>query len=174
MKDIFSYIPSISSVTYACEINLRHASSYLYLLTYFSLQCHNVWTGKRVWEKVFNGHFGFGQYIIENGIIYCAAEGDGYYAINAKNGHQIWRGARPPGTSSRLTYLNGVIYYTNGGDGHLWAVDANNGKTLWELESPDDDFGFKREINVLPGKNGKKGLVLTSTWHGAIAYEAER
>lgn len=132
-------------------------------------------TGKIIWEKQFNlsSGFGFGGFIIENNTIFCAAETDGYYALDAETGDIKWKGERSPGTSSRMAILNGVLYYINGADARLWALDAATGKTLWRLKSPDN-FGFKREINVMPGDGIRKGYVLTSTWHGACAYEAER
>lgn len=136
--------------------------------------CHDLWTGDSLWTRKFNGNFIFGSCTFDNGTLYCAAEGDGYYALDAETGAIKWKGERAPGTSSRMVVLNGVLYYVNGGDGRLWALDASSGKTLWRLKSPDDNFGFKREINVLPGDDKRKGYVLTSTWHGAVAYEAER
>jgi outer membrane protein assembly factor BamB len=136
--------------------------------------CNDLWTGDSIWTRKFNGNFLFGSCLYDNGTLYAAAEGDGYYALNAETGAIKWKGERAPGTSSRMVILNGVLYYINGADGHLWALDASNGKTLWKLRSPDNDFGFKREINVMPGDGKRKGYVLTSTWHGACAYEAER
>ena len=140
-----------------------------------SLYAINVMKGEIIWETKFNQNssFGFGGFIIDNGTLYCAAEGDGYYALDAETGAIKWKGERAPGTSSRMVVLNGVLYYINGGDGRLWALDAATGKTLWRLKSPDG-YSFKREINVMQGDGERKGYVLTSTWHGACAYEAER
>ncbi|MBK7339739.1 MAG: PQQ-binding-like beta-propeller repeat protein [Saprospiraceae bacterium] len=136
--------------------------------------CNDLWTGDSIWTQKFNGNFLFGSCLVDNGTMYCAAEGDGYYALDAETGAIKWKGERAPGTSSRMVILNGVLYYINGGDGRLWALDAATGKTLWRLKSPDNNFGFKREINVMQGDGERKGYVLTSTWHGACAYEAER
>lgn len=136
--------------------------------------CNDLWSGDSIWTQKFKGNFLFGSCLVDNGIIYCAAEGDGYYALDAETSAIKWKGERAPGTSSRMVILNGVLYYINGGDGRLWALDAATGKTLWRLKSPDNNFGFKREINVMQGDEKHKGYVLTSTWHGACAYEAER
>ena len=146
----------------------------VYFILGDAIECRNLWTGDSIWNKEFNGNFVFGEYMIDNGTLYAAAEGDGYYALNAETGAIKWKGERAPGTSSRMVILNGVLYYVNGGDGRLWALDAETGKTLWRLKSPDNNFGFKSEINVMPGDGTRKGYVLTSTWHGACAYEAER
>ncbi len=138
-----------------------------------SIFCYNYLTKDSLWNVEFKGGFLFGGYIYDNGTLYCAAETDGYYALDAETGDIKWKGERSPGTSSHMAILNGVLYYINGADGRLWALDAATGKTLWRLKSPDN-FGFKREINVMPGDGIRKGYVLTSTWHGACAYEAER
>ncbi len=135
--------------------------------------CNELMTGDSIWTQKFTGTFGFGEFLINQGTLYCAAEGDGYYALDAETGAIKWKGERAPGTSSRMVILNDVLYYINGGDGRLWALDASNGKTLWRLKSPDGN-SFKREINVMQGDEKRKGYILTSTWHGACAYEAER
>jgi outer membrane protein assembly factor BamB len=135
--------------------------------------CNDLWTGDSIWTQEFKGNFLFGSCTYDQGTLYCAAEGDGYYALDAETGAIKWKGERAPGTSSRMVVLNGVLYYINGGDGRLWALDAATGKTLWRLKSPDG-YSFKREINVMQGDGERKGYVLTSTWHGACAYEAER
>jgi len=135
--------------------------------------CNDLWTGDSIWTQEFKGNFLFGSCTYDQGTLYCAAEGDGYYALDAETGAIKWKGECAPGTSSRMVVLNGVLYYINGGDGRLWALDAATGKTLWRLKSPDG-YSFKREINVMQGDGERKGYVLTSTWHGACAYEAER
>ncbi|HMS29929.1 MAG TPA: PQQ-binding-like beta-propeller repeat protein [Saprospiraceae bacterium] len=144
-----------------------------YCLSGDTINCLSIEDGKIIWKKGFKGNFVFGGFMLDQGTLYCAAEGDGYYALNAETGAIKWKGERAPGTSSRMVVLNGVLYYINGGDGRLWALDAATGKTLWRLKSPDG-YSFKREINVMQGDGERKGYVLTSTWHGACAYEAER
>ena len=135
--------------------------------------CNDLWTGDSIWTQEFKGNFLFGSCTYDQGTLYCAAEGDGYYALDAETGAIKWKGERAPGTSSRMVVLNGVLYYINGGDGRLWALDLATGKTLWRLKSPDG-YSFKREINVMQGDGERKRYVLTSTWHGACAYEAEQ
>ncbi|MBX7164256.1 MAG: PQQ-like beta-propeller repeat protein [Saprospiraceae bacterium] len=135
--------------------------------------CNDLWTGDSIWTQEFKGNFLFGSCTYDQGTLYAAAEGDGYYALDAETGAIKWKGERAPGTSSRMVVLNGVLYYINGGDGRLWALDLATGKTLWRLKSPDG-YSFKREINVMQGDGERKRYVLTSTWHGACAYEAEQ
>ena len=153
--------------------NLKIHNNKAYCLTGDTINCLSILDGNILWKRGFKGNFVFGGFMLDNGTLYCAAEGDGYYALDAETGAIKWKGERAPGTSSRMVVLNGVLYYINGGDGRLWALDAATGKTLWRLKSPDG-YSFKREINVMQGDGERKGYVLTSTWHGACAYEAER
>ncbi len=172
-KWVYEYKP-LSTVILGGQGTLSIYKNKVYHTLGDNVICHNLWTGDSIWTTKLKGNFLFGSYLIDNGILYCAAEGDGYYALDAETGAIKWKGERAPGTSSRMVILNGVLYYINGGDGRLWALDAATGKTLWRLKSPDNNFGFKREINVMQGDGERKGYVLTSTWHGACAYEAER
>ncbi|MBK7339735.1 MAG: PQQ-binding-like beta-propeller repeat protein [Saprospiraceae bacterium] len=171
-KWIFEYKPLIT-IDPGAQGSLCVVNNKIYHSLGNSIVCHDLWSGDSLWSQEFKGGFLFGEYMIDNGTLYCAAEGDGYYALDAETGAIKWKGERAPGTSSRMVVLNGVLYYINGGDGRLWALDAATGKTLWRLKSPDG-YSFKREINVMPGDGERKGYVLTSTWHGACAYEAER
>ena len=134
--------------------------------------CNDLWTGDSIWTQEFKGNFLFGSCTYDQGTLYCAAEGDSYYTLDAETGAIKWKGERAPGTSSRMVVLNGVLYYINGGDGRLWALDAA-GKDIMATKK-SDGYSFKREINVMQGDGERKGYVLTSTWHGACAYEAER
>ncbi len=137
--------------------------------------CIDIMTGKQLWEfKTSKGDFLFGGHIVRYGRVYALAEGEAMYCLDVNAGYKIWSAHRP-GTSSRMLEMNGVIYWRNGGDGLLYAVDAFTGKAYWKLESPDEKCcgqGFKRELAVLPAQNGKKPMVLTSTWIGAVGYEA--
>lgn len=137
--------------------------------------CFDLMTGKQLWEfKANKGDFLFGGHIVRYGRVYALAEGEAMYCLDVNAGYKIWSAHRP-GTSSRMVEMNGVIYWRNGGDGLLYAVDAFTGKAYWKLESPDEKCcgqGFKRELAVLPAQNGKKPMVLTSTWIGAVGYEA--
>ena len=171
-KWIYEY-KSLSTIELGAQGTLTVINNKIYHSLGNNIICHDLWTGDSLWTTKFKGNFLFGSYTYDQGTLYCAAEGDGYYALDAETGAIKWKGERAPGTSSRMVVLNGVLYYINGGDGRLWALDAATGKTLWRLKSPDG-YSFKREINVMQGDGERKGYVLTSTWHGACAYEAER
>lgn len=136
--------------------------------------CHNLWTGEQIWRFDSNGNFVFGGMMVHNGRVYAQSEADALWCLDAETGEVLWKGPHL-GTTSKMAHLNGILYIVEGG--HLYALDMITGEIYWKIVSPDHeccDENFKREINVLPGKDGEKGLVLTSTYLSAVAYEAIR
>ena len=99
------------------------------------------------------------------------------YCLDPATGRQIWK-EKSSGTSSPISYLNGVVYFLGGGDGKLHAIDANTGQHLWRLNSPDkakDSGAFFYGVCVaVPGSGGSKGRVVAMTGLGAYGYEAIR
>jgi outer membrane protein assembly factor BamB len=75
-----------------------------------------------------------------------------------------------------MFYMNGVVYYSGGGDGHLHAVDVQTGKHIWRLDSPEKSSSafFYAAVAGIPGKDGKKGTILAHTGLHVLAYEAAR
>ena len=142
--------------------------------------CHDLMTGAKKWQTDVGSSagFGFGGIIIEENRLY-ANSNDGYlYCFDLETGSLIWK-IRSSGSSTKMSYLNGVIYFVGGGDGKLHAVEAATGKYLWRLESPDKAANknayFQSSLcAVVPGKNGAKGKVVVLTGLNAYCYEAER
>jgi outer membrane protein assembly factor BamB len=97
--------------------------------------------------------------------------------LDIHTGKLLWK-EQNTGTCSELTYLNGVLYYLGGGDGLLHAVDAQTGKHLWKIPSPDLKINsgawFYGVCTAVPGKNGSKGVVVATTGLNAYGYEAIR
>ncbi|NJN28126.1 MAG: PQQ-binding-like beta-propeller repeat protein [Cyclobacteriaceae bacterium] len=137
--------------------------------------CINLTTGERIWSRSFKE--GAPNSIIADGILLSNNEDTYLYALDPDTGKELWK-EKSSGTSSRMSYLNGVVYFTGGGDGLLHAVDVATGKHLWKLRSPDLDRNsgawFKRRVSVIPGENGKRGKVITSSYLSAFCYEAAR
>jgi outer membrane protein assembly factor BamB len=74
--------------------------------------------------------------LVANDKVYANSDDGQLYCINAKGGNILWQ-IRSSGSSTVLTYLNGVVYFVGGGDGNLYAVDGETGEYLWKIESPD-------------------------------------
>jgi outer membrane protein assembly factor BamB len=75
--------------------------------------------------------------------------------------------------------MNGVVYFTGGGDGLLHAVEIETGKHLWRLQSPDLKHNrgawFKEVVRTIPADaEGEKGKVIVSSYLSAFCYEAAR
>ncbi len=131
------------------------------------------WTGDSIWAYDCGGNFSFGGFLVHEGRIYAMAEAVALYCLDLYTGAVIWEQDYGLfGTTSKLSHLNGVLYFSNGGNGNLMAVDMADGKILWNIDSPDDE-AFK-EVAVYPGKSGEKPLVLTATYQNAYCYEAVR
>ena len=139
--------------------------------------CVNHLTGERIYRvSALTGLFAPPR--VFDGRLIISSEDTYLYAFDAATGQQLWR-EKSSGTTSPLAYLNGVIYYTGGGDGLLHAVDAATGEHLWKVRSPDQDrnagSSFSRRVTVVEGAGpGGGGLVVAETYLAAVAYAAAR
>ncbi len=143
-----------------------------------SIICLNLYTGKRLWKKDFPNGFTFSGFIIADGTLLANSEDTYLYALDPDTGQQLWK-EKSSGTSSKMSHLNGVVYFVGGGDGLLHAVDIATGKHLWRIHSPDLEVNsgawFKPRVSVLPAeREGEKGKVITSSYLSAFCYEAAR
>ena len=97
--------------------------------------------------------------------------------FDLETGAEMWRTPEGMGGNnvSHMYILNGIVYFS---DGAIHAVDIRTGEYKWKIYSPDKSFDrgafFKNEIWVVPGKNGKKGRIITSSYRSGICYEAIR
>ncbi len=134
---------------------------------------NDLWTGDSVWAYDCGGNFDFGSFLVLDGRIYAMAEAKALYCLDLHTGAVIWKQDYDGlGTTSHLSQLNGVLYFSSGGSGTLMAVDMATGKIIWNLESPDGE-NYK-EVAIWPGGGGKKPLILTATYQNAYCYEAVR
>ncbi len=142
-----------------------------------TIVCLDLYTGEPVWRKEFTQGFTFSGFTIAENKVIANNEDTFLYALDPNTGQQIWK-EQSSGTSSRMTYQDGVIYFTGGGDGLLHAVETATGKHLWRLASPDLSVNsgawFKDVVRVIPSRAGKKGQVLVSSYLSAFCYEAAR
>ncbi|MGF1637589.1 MAG: PQQ-binding-like beta-propeller repeat protein [Cyclobacteriaceae bacterium] len=143
-----------------------------------TIVCLDLYTGDQVWKKEFDQGFTFSGFILADDKIIANNEDTYLYALDPNTGSQLWK-TKSSGTSSRMTHMNGVVYFTGGGDGLLHAVEIETGKHLWRIRSPDLTINrgawFKDVVRVVPSnQNGNKGKVMVSSYLSAFCYEAAR
>ncbi len=153
----------------------------VYLMTKSSIACHRLSTGKQIWRRYYEqGAWNAG--IIVNGKLVVPMGNDYTMCINVEVDYfdVLWSTNEGDGGNNvgKLYELNGIVYFASRGDKRIHAIEINTGKYLWHIGSPDYSFDsgafFKPEIWVIPGKNGKKGRIITSTYRSGICYEAIR
>jgi outer membrane protein assembly factor BamB len=155
--------------------NATLSGQYLYYNSLRELNCFEVMTGKMIWSLPFTQ--AFSSLLVADGKLYGNNEDRYTYCFDLATGRQIWK-EQSSGTSTQLTYLNGVLYFLGGGDGKLHALDANTGQHHWRLESPDlkknSGAWFYGVCVAVPGKDGNKGRIVATTGLSAYGYEAIR
>ena len=143
-----------------------------------NIVCLDLYSGEEMWRKTFEEGFTFSGFILVEDKVIANNEDTYLYALDPRTGKELWK-EKSSGTSSPMSYLNGVIYFVGGGDGLFHAVEVETGKHLWRLQSPDleDSNGawFKSDVRVVPpSEESKKGRVLVSSYLSAFSYEAAR
>ena len=141
------------------------------------MTCHDLTTGKPIWENKYGGNFLFSGFLVVDNTVVANCE-DGYiYGLDPQTGAQRWK-EKSSGTSTRLYYQNGVVYYAGGGDGLLHAVDVLTGKHLWKLQSPDTKRSssafFQGMVAGVAGSGGSPGRIIANTGFSIVAYQAAR
>jgi outer membrane protein assembly factor BamB len=138
---------------------------------------HDLASGVRLWGKEdFKNDFLFSGLIVEDGVIYANNEDKNLYALDVRFGNLLWK-EPTAGTSSRLRYLNGIVYLSGGSTGKIHAIDTETGETVWLLDPlkyEDGSDDFKPDLYVVPGENGEKGKVIIQTHNTAYCVEAYR
>jgi outer membrane protein assembly factor BamB len=141
-------------------------------------ECRNLYTGEVVWRNENDYQYSWISFIVVGDRMIVM---DDWYenliAYDTSNGHEIWR-TTSGATIELMQELNGVVYFYCGSDACIHAVDAETGKYLWHLKSPDEENdyydSFIRQCTVIPGVNGEKGRVVVSSNTHAYCYEAAR
>jgi outer membrane protein assembly factor BamB len=156
---------------------LTYKNDKLYFASANTIHCNDAMTGKEIWRSNIGTFSLFSSMAIENNKFYAACEDRFLYCLDINTGQVLWK-EQNTGTCSPISYLNGILYYLGGGDGKLHAVDADTGKHLWKLTSPDvtknSGAFFYGLCAAVPGKNGQKGRVIGTTGLNAYCFEAIR
>jgi outer membrane protein assembly factor BamB len=150
----------------------------IYLGVGFELASHDIRTGEQYWKKRFDGEIFFSNFLIEEGMLIVNNKDQFVYAFDPTSGRQLWK-TPGSGTSSKMSYMNGVVYFNGGASSKLHAVDIRSGKTVWKIDP--QKIGSNREeifmgtaIYTISGENGKKGKVISLTGNFAYCFEAYR
>ncbi len=150
----------------------------IYLNVGKELFCHDLMTGDQIWSRQFYQDFMFSGFIIAEDKIIANNEDTYTYCLDPGTGDIIWK-TETAGTSSRISYLNGIVYFVGGSTGRLHALDINTGRHVWKLQSdlldPEDVYSFKTNaVYVIPARNGKPPRVIALTHLYAYCFEAYR
>ena len=70
--------------------------------------------------------------LVKHGRVYFGSD-DGLYAVSASDGSQVWHAAMGPVTVDPASFNDSVI--VGSWDNHLYSVNAETGKTNWEVEA---------------------------------------
>ena len=141
--------------------------------------CHDLMTGQQLWKTVGSngGGYLFAGLLIANGKVYANNDSGQLACFDINSGRKLWD-IRSSGSSTELSYLNGVVYFVGGGDGKLHAVDAETGDYLWKIISPDlsknKSAVFSGLCAVIAGKGSEKGKIVVLNGLNAYCYEAIR
>ncbi len=124
-------------------------------------------TGDVIWEKIYNravlGPNGPG---IGYGKVVVSSDVDNYSALDINTGEELWQknmegrpsGAFQPyafGGNFYITTQAGVagegeqnyVGYMGGTSGHIYAVNPEDGETLWEFQTVEEGFWGNPEVN---------------------------
>jgi outer membrane protein assembly factor BamB len=128
-------------------------------------------SGKLLWKERFPSLFSGSGILYHDGMIIGNCEDTFMYALDANTGKQLWA-TKTSDTSSRLFDMNGVIYFTGGGDGLLHAVDAKTGRHIWKKESPD--LARNSGAWFFDSVTGADGKIYVSSYLSLFCYKAAR
>jgi outer membrane protein assembly factor BamB len=155
--------------------DLFYQAGQLYFQSSNYIHGFDAMTGKELWRVFIGSSPLTSRMILADNKLFSACEDRLLYCVNALTGAVLWR-EQNTGTCSELSYLNGVVYYLGGGDGLLHAVDAETGKHLWKISSPDlkksQDAWFFGVCVAVPGESEGEGVVVATTGLHAYAYRA--
>lgn len=140
------------------------------------LVCHDIATGNQLWVKDFPQDFMFSGFIIKDNKIIANNEDTFTYCLNPENGNIIWK-TESSGTSGRMSYLNGIVYFVGGSTGKLHAIDVSTGEHVWKInvgnlgESSTSNFKTNA-VYVFKAENGNPAKVIALSHLNAYSFEA--
>ena len=164
--------PTVNSSAYEPKVY----NNKLYAWVGKNIVCHNLATGEQIWRKPFPQDFLFSGFIIEDDKIIANNEDTYTYCLNPENGNIIWK-TESSGTSGRMSYLNGIVYFVGGSTGKLHAIDVSTGDHVWKIsagnlgESSTNNFKTNA-VYVFEAENGNPAKVIALSHLNAYCFEA--
>jgi outer membrane protein assembly factor BamB len=138
------------------------------------ISCINLETGKVVWRYRGTEALNMTGVVVYKDLV-LAVTTNSVIAVNKMTGTLRWSTEAYDLPSDFIVH-NGIVYFVSGG--LLYAVDLDNLKLLWKMESPDMKLGrgnfFRSEISFIERPSDKKMLLITHTYRGVHAYETIR
>ena len=140
------------------------------------LVCHDIAIGDQIWVRDFPQDFMFSGFIIEEDKIIANNEDTFTYCLNPENGTIIWK-TESSGTSGRMSYLNGIVYFVGGSTGKLHAIDLSTGEHVWKINASNlgesNASNFKTNaVYVFEAENGNPARVIALSHLNAYSFEA--
>jgi outer membrane protein assembly factor BamB len=141
-----------------------------------NIVCHNLDTGEQIWRKPFPQDFMFSGFIIEDDKIIANNEDTFTYCLNPENGTIIWK-TESSGTSGRMSYLNGIVYFVGGSTGKLYGINASTGEHVWKIDASNlgesGSNSFKTNaVYVFDAENGNPAKVIALSNLNAYSFDA--
>jgi outer membrane protein assembly factor BamB len=109
----------------------------LYLITFKDLYCLDLANGNVLWKQSFPTQIGNSGMVLHKDFVIVQSAFDGMWAIDKNTGLIRWFNRDTYGSTFWLSYFDGVVYFTSTGSSRLWAVNAENGQTIWDEVSPN-------------------------------------
>jgi outer membrane protein assembly factor BamB len=130
----------------------------------------------RFCRKPFPQDFLFSGFIIEDDKIIANNEDTFTYCLNPENGKSYLE-TESSGTSGRMSYLNGNVYFVGGSTGKLHAISASTGEHVWEINASNlgesGSSSFKTNaVYVFDAENGNPTKVIALSNLNAYSFEA--
>ena len=164
--------PTVNTSAYEPKIY----NNKLYAWVGKNIVCHDLDTGEQLWIRSFSQDFLFSGFIIEEDKIIANNEDTFTYCLNPDNGAIIWK-TETSGTCSRISYLNGIVYFVGGSSGKLHALDINTGEHVWKLDAeklgePSESIFKTNAVYVFPEQNGQPAKVIALSHLYAYCFDA--
>jgi outer membrane protein assembly factor BamB len=109
----------------------------MYLMTNKILHCLDLPTGNVLWSRELPQGIGYANIVMHENFIIAQGSNNGMWAVDKINGVVKWSNSLTIGSTTKISYFEGVVYYTSTGSNTLWAVNAQNGEIIWKEFSPN-------------------------------------